>query len=265
MSTAVKLASFVKTCWKLNLAGAMEFRFSFLITAGTMIINNAVWVFFWWLYFNRFQTVNGWGLNDVMLMWAISAGAFGLVSVFFGNALRLPSLIATGQLDAYLTQPKPILLHVLISRMSVSAIGDLTFAFLIYFWKGDVSLVGGAKFLLALLIGAMIFLGMALLLGTLAFYLGNTEGMSSMLFDSIVTFTVYPTDIFKGLGKALLFTLIPAGFISSMPIKLLRPAVDTPFLIAALAFSFALVLFALWCFHRGLRRYTSGNMTGMRM
>jgi len=265
MSTAARMTSFVKTCWKLNLAGAMEFRFSFLLTASTMILNNAVWVFFWWIYFNRFQAVNGWTLNDVMLMWAISAGAFGLVSVFFGNAFRLPNLIATGQLDAYLTQPKPILLHVLISRMSMSAIGDLTFAFLLYFWKGDVSFLGFAKFLLANLIGASIFLGVALILGSLAFYMGNTEGMSGMLFDSMVTFTVYPTDIFKGLGKALLFTLIPAGFISYMPIKLLRPAVDVPFLLGALAFASGLTLFAVWFFHRGLRRYTSGNMTGMRM
>lgn len=265
MSTAARLTSFVKTCWKLNLAGAMEFRFSFLITAGTMLINNAVWLFFWWIYFDRFQVVNGWGLADVMLMWAVSAGAFGLVAVFFGNAFRLPALIATGQLDAYLTQPKPILLHVLVSRMSVSAIGDLLFAFLVYFWVGDVGLIGFAKFMLALGIGFLIFLGMALFLGSLAFYFGNTEGLSGQLFDSLVTFTVYPTDIFKGLGRALLFTLIPAGFISYMPVKLLKTAVDVPFLLGALGFSVGLFLFAAWFFGRGLRRYTSGNMTGMRM
>ncbi|WP_058303384.1 ABC transporter permease [Gorillibacterium timonense] len=265
MSTAAKLTSFIKMCWKLNLAGAMEFRFSFLITAGTMLINNAVWLFFWWIYFDRFQVVNGWDLNDVMLMWGISAGAFGLVATLFGNAFRLPGLIATGQLDAYLTQPKPILLHVLVSRMSVSAIGDLVFAILVYLWVGDVSFLGLAKFLLALFIGFLIFLGVAIIVGSLAFYFGNTEGLSSQLFDSLVTFTVYPTDIFKGLGKVLLFTLIPAGFISYMPIKVLKAAVDVPFLLAALGFSIGLSLFAVWFFGRGLRRYTSGNMTGMRM
>ncbi|MEO3944024.1 ABC-2 family transporter protein [Gorillibacterium sp. CAU 1737] len=265
MSTAAKTLSFIKLCWKLNLAGAMEFRFSFLITVGTMMINNAVWLFFWWVYFDRFQLVNGWGLNDVMLMWAISAGGFGLLATFFGNVLRLPNLIATGQVDAYLTQPKPVLLNVLASRMHVSAVGDLLFSFLVYFWAGDVSLLGFAKFMLALLISFLIFFGVMLLLGSLAFYLGNTEGLSGMLFDSLVTFTVYPTDIFKGLGKALLFTLIPAGFVSFLPLKLLKASVDVPFLLGALGFAIGISGFAVWFFYRGLGKYTSGNMTGMRM
>lgn len=258
------LLAFAGISWKLNLMGAMEFRFSFLLSAGTMIINNTVWLFFWWIYFNRFQIVNGWEMRDVMMMWAVSAGSFGMLAVFFGNAIRLSELIAGGQLDGYLSQPKPVLLHVLVSRMSVSAIGDLMFGWMVYAFFGDVSLRGLLLFLAALLIGLAILLGMAVLIGTLAFYYGNTEGLSRQLFNSLITFTTYPTDIFRGLGKVMLFTVIPAGFISYMPIKLLR-SIDIGFALSASAFSIGLLTFAIWCFYRGLARYTSGNMTGMRM
>lgn len=258
------LPSFAGLSWKLNLMGAMEFRFSFLLSAGTMIINNTVWLFFWWIYFNRFKVVSGWEMHDVMMMWAVSAGSFGMMAVFFGNATRLSRLIAGGQLDGYLSQPKPVLLHVLVSRMSVSAIGDLLFAWMVYAVYGDLSLRGLLMFIAALLMGMGIFLGMAILLGSLAFYYGNTEGLSGQLFDALLAFTTYPTDIFRGLGKVMLFTVIPAGFISYMPIKLLR-SLDAGFALSVGAFGIGLLAFAVWFFYRGLARYTSGNMTGMRM
>lgn len=47
-----RLLRFVWACWKLNLAGAMEFRLSFLLTAGMMIVNNVVWIVFWGIYFS---------------------------------------------------------------------------------------------------------------------------------------------------------------------------------------------------------------------
>ncbi|MCL6457878.1 MAG: ABC-2 family transporter protein [Gorillibacterium sp.] len=264
MEKVARLSSFLRTCWKLNLMGAMEFRFSFLLSAGTMLINNTVWLFFWWIYFNRFQIVNGWEMSDVMMMWAVSAGGFGLMAVFFGNATRLSGMISTGELDVYLSQPKPVLLHILVSRMSISAVGDLLFALIVFVIFGEANLGGLAKFTLALLIGMAVFLGMAILLGTLAFYFGNTEGLSGQLFNSLVSFTIYPTDIFRGVGRILLFTVIPAGFISYLPIKLLK-SVDLTFVLSATGFSVGLLVFSVWCFYRGVRRYTSGNMTGLRM
>ncbi|SDN01303.1 ABC-2 family transporter protein [Paenibacillus sp. yr247] len=153
-----RLLRFVWQCWKLNLAGAMEFRMSFLLTAGMMVINNVVWIVFWGIYFGRFPVLNGWELRDVMMLWAIAAGGFGVMATLFGNAMRISNLIATGQLDIYLTQPKPVLLHVLISRMSVSAIGDVLFALLIYVAFGDKSWIGFVKFALAIVLSTLIFL-----------------------------------------------------------------------------------------------------------
>ncbi|MCA0757098.1 ABC-2 family transporter protein [Paenibacillus sp. N4] len=255
--------SFVLRSWTLNLAGAMEFRLSFLLTAGMMMINNIVWIVFWGLYFNRFQVLNGWELHDVMMLWAVSAGGFGLMATFFGNASRIANIIATGQLDVYLAQPKPVLLHVLISRMSVSAIGDVLFALLVFAIFGDKSAAGIAKFGLAMAIAAVIFIFFSVIVNCLAFWVGNTEGLSIQLFNALLTFTTYPTSIFKSWGKLVLFAVIPAGFISYLPIGLLRE-INLPFLIGALAVSALFVACGTLLFYRGLKRYTSGNMMTLR-
>ncbi|MUT66556.1 ABC transporter permease [Paenibacillus sp. NEAU-GSW1] len=254
---------FILRSWTLNLAGAMEFRLSFLLTAGMMIVNNIVWILFWGLYFNRFQVLNGWELHDVMMMWAVSAGGFGLMAAFFGNAARIANIIATGQLDIYLAQPKPVLLHVLISRMSVSAIGDVLFALLIFAIFGDKSALGIIKFALALTIAAVIFIFFTVIVNCLAFWLGNTEGLSFQLFNALLAFTTYPTSIFKSWGKLVLFSVIPAGFISYLPIGLLRE-IELPFLAGALAVALLLAAGGTLLFYRGLRRYSSGNMMSLR-
>ncbi|OXM15734.1 ABC transporter permease [Paenibacillus herberti] len=254
---------FLFTCWKLNLAGAMEFRLSFLMTAGMMFLNNIIWLLFWGIFFSRFPSVGGWELADIMLLWAVSAGGFGWANMLFGNFSRIAYLTAHGELDVYMTQPKPVLLNILASRMSLTAIGDFLFGLAIYVYVGDHSLGGLLRFLLALLMSGLFFLFFTLAAGSLAFFIGNAEGIAFQLFNGFLTFTTYPTDIFKGLGRMMLFTILPAGFISYMPIGLLR-GWDNGFMFTAAAALLALTALALLLFYTGLRRYSSGNRMAMR-
>ncbi|PYI54479.1 ABC transporter permease [Paenibacillus flagellatus] len=263
MSTAVKLLRFVLACWKLNLAGAMEYRMSFLLTAGMMVVNNVVWIFYWAVYFTKFPVVNGWELRDVMMMWAVGAGGFGLSAVLFGNSYAMAGLIANGQLDTYLTQPKPVLLHVLISRMSVSAIGDVVFGLMLYAVFGDHTVTGLLKFAFALTLATAIFVFFNVIAQTLAFYIGNAEGIGQQVFIGFVTFSTYPTDIFRGLGRLVLFTVIPAGFISYLPIGLLRETQWT-FVAGAAGMAALLAAGGILLFYRGLKRYSSGNAITLR-
>ncbi|MFD1952785.1 ABC transporter permease [Paenibacillus thailandensis] len=260
---ARRLVRFVWQSWKLNLAGAMEFRLSFSLSVGTMMINNIVWIVFWGMYFQRFPVLNGWELRDVAMLWAVAAGGFGLMLSLFGNATRLANLIATGQLDVYLAQPKPVLLHVLISRMSVSAIGDFLFALLVFAAFGDLSILGIVKFALSLVLSTLIFIFFSVISGSLAFWIGNSEGLNIQLINALLTFATYPTGIFRGFGKIVLFTVIPAGFISFMPIGLLKET-DWTFLAGAAGMAALLCIAGISVFHLGLRRYTSGNRIGLR-
>lgn len=256
--------AFMCTCWKLNLAGAMEFRMSFLLTAGMMFVNDAVWIFYWSVYFTKFPLVNGWEMRDVMMMQAVSCAGYGISAVFFGNAYRITNLVSTGQLDTYLAQPKPVLLHVLISRMNVNAIGDILFGLTLFAIFGEWTLLGIVKFVAALLIAMLIFLFFNIIFQSLAFFIGNAEGIGSQVFIAFISFATYPTDIFKGMARMLLFTIIPAGIISYLPIGLMK-SVQGPFVWGAVAAATILTAGGTWLFYRGLKRYSSGNMMTVRM
>jgi ABC-2 type transport system permease protein len=67
----------------------------------------------------------------------------------------------------------------------------------------------------------------------------------------------YPLDIFGGQVKLVLFTLIPAAFVTGLPTSLLRdfdPATALALLAAALGFA----ALGAGLFRLGLRRYASG-------
>ncbi|SFB36253.1 ABC-2 type transport system permease protein [Cohnella sp. OV330] len=254
---------FLLASWKVNLASALEYRLSFFLLAGMMFVNNTIWLFFWYLFFARFPVVSGWEIGDVMLLWAVSAGGFGWASVLFGNFPRIATIVSSGQLDVYLSQPKPVLLNMLTSRMSVTGAGDFAFGLIVFLWAGDLTPRGCLLFACALLLAGVLFIGVMAIAGSLAFWIGNAEGIASQVFGGFISLTIYPTGIFRGAAKVILFTVVPAGFIGYMPIGLMREF-DPGF--AAAAFCAAAIFSACGAllFRVGLARYASGNAMTMR-
>lgn len=264
MLMVVSALKFMWYYWKINWQGAMEFRASFLTQIISMMLNNAVWIAFWAIYFTKFPVVNGWELRDILILWGISAGGYGWVVALFGNTLRVAPIIATGQVDFYLTMPKNVLLHMLISRMSFSAWGDYLFSWIMFFIAGGISITFFIQYVFAQFIVGILFLAVFLIGQSLAFYFGNAEGLAQQIFIGMVTFTTYPIDIFQGFTRILLFVVLPAGFVSSLPISFFREF-SWSFLIQMLVVTFIFLTLAIVMFYRGLRRYESGNMITLRM
>jgi ABC-2 type transport system permease protein len=109
----------------------------------------------------------------------------------------------------------------------------------------------------------LIFTAFFVTLGALAFFLGNTEGLMQQMSGALVSFSTYPMDIFNGAVRVLLFTIIPAGFISFIPLQLLRQF-TWAFMGALTGFTIVFVALAMGLFELGLRRYESGNLLGMQ-
>ncbi len=110
---------------------------------------------------------------------------------------------------------------------------------------------------------ALIFVAFIVILCSLAFFLGNTEGMAQQMMGALISFSTYPMTIFNGVVRLLLFTVVPAGFISFIPLQLLHQF-TLPLLGAMVGFTALIVFVAVCIFSVGLRRYESGNLLGMQ-
>ena len=128
---------FLRELMALNLASAMEYRVSFISQIAGMFLNNGIYFVFWLIFFDKFGAVRGYEMGDIFLLFAIVAFGFGLAFTFAANTgAEMAHLIAQGRLDYYLVLPRPLLTHVVCSRMSVSAIGDVSFGLMAYLFTG---------------------------------------------------------------------------------------------------------------------------------
>ncbi|GAC1391278.1 MAG: hypothetical protein NVSMB38_11300 [Ktedonobacteraceae bacterium] len=263
LKKSVGILRFVGAYAAANLQSALEYRTAFFVQVITMTATDCLWLFFWWTYFHQFPLVHGWQSTDIVILWSVSACGFGISVGIFGNARQLSALIMKGGLDAYLGMPRYVLLHVCIAATDPTAWGDVMFGIgaFIVFLHPDVLHLG--LFVLLTLFVCVIFTAFAILLGSLAFFLGNTEGLMQQMFGALISFSTYPMDIFQGAVRLLLFTVIPAGFISFIPLQLLHQF-TWPLLGALIGFTLLFTSVAIGVFHLGLRRYESGNLMGMQ-
>jgi ABC-2 type transport system permease protein len=246
-----------------NLQAAMEYRIAFGLQVLTMAANDSLWLFFWWTFFRQFPLVHGWQSTDIIILWAVTGGGFGVAMSVFGNAPRLAALIMNGGLDAYLSMPRYVLLHACVSATDPTAWGDVLFglgAYVVFLHPNPGQVI---LYMLLVLLAALLFTSFLIILGSLAFFLGNTEGLSNQLLGALINFSTYPMNIFSGVVRLLLFTLVPAGFISFVPLQLLKQFA-WPLFFGMIGFTLLFASIAAGVFQLGLHRYESGNLMGMQ-
>jgi ABC-2 type transport system permease protein len=79
---------------------------------------------------------------------------------------------------------------------------------------------------------------------------------------AMISFATYPEALFTGVVKTLLFTMIPAGFVSYVPVHALRE-LSLSYAAAAVLGAVVITAAGVAVFYIGLRRYESGNLISM--
>ncbi len=248
---------------KYNIMREMTNRVTFLMNVSFMILNNASFLIQWLLLFRLKSDIGGYGLNDVMVLWGLSAGTFGVAHVLFHRAFTLPDLIIHGKLDSYLVQPKSVLLSVITSATNSSAIGDIIYGYLIIIIF-KFSIANLLLFTLFSILGALILTAYAIIVGSFSFWLQRSDMLSENLNNIMLNFQTYPEGIFKNTVRLLLYTLVPVGFVVYQPLRIILHF-SLPASLGILAFTIGICVLAFFIFYRGLRRYTSSSLMGARI
>jgi ABC-2 type transport system permease protein len=252
------LARFLRALVRTNLTATVAARGTFVTQALFMIVNNLVFFVFWWVLLRRVPDVGGWHLHDVEALFGVTAASFGLVVAVAGGVRFLGQCIDEGELDALLTQPKPTLPYALGLRSQASGFGDMASGLTFLIASGHLTPVTAPAVALAIAASASTFLGTGIIFFSLPFWLGRTETLSRQLWELLLTFSLYPEPIFGGGVRLFLFTALPAGFVSYVPVQLVEHA-SLATASAAIAGSMAYLALGAWIFHRGLARYASGS------
>jgi ABC-2 type transport system permease protein len=212
--------------------------------------------------FSRFNTVEGFGYEQVLLCFAAVTMAFSLTEMFGSGFQTLPRMFSNGKFDRALVRPSGTIFQVLASNMDFTRLGLLVQAVIVFcyaipksgiIWTWDKVLTLG----LMVVCGCLVFWGLFLVHAAFSFF--TVEGLEFM---NLLTyggkefgrypFSIYGKDILRFLTYVIplaLFQYYPLLYLlgrEQSVFYMFTPLLGLLFLIPCYAF-----------FRVGLHRYKS--------
>ncbi|MBR4177924.1 MAG: ABC-2 family transporter protein [Bacilli bacterium] len=243
---------------KYSLMREMLNKVTFFSNIIFMIFNNASFIIQWIVLFSLKDNLAGYTLKTVILLWGMASATYGISRFFFKNAFKLSDTITNGKLDAYLVLPKDVLLSTITSDISVSALGDILYGYIMLCIYG-LSLKNFALFTLLSICGGFVLTSISVIFSSFSFWISRSDLVSETANNLMVNFATYPDGIFKGISKIILYTIVPVGLTAYMPVQVITEFNLYSFLIILVA-TIVIVTLAYVVFNKGLKKYSSSNL-----
>ena len=248
---------------KYNIMKQMTNKVTFLTNIIFMILNDATFIIQWVILFGIKKDFGGYELNNVLVLWGLAATTFGFSRLFFYKAFELPDLIINGKLDSFLVQPKNVLLSVITSDTSISAIGDILYGFIVVLFC-HLSFAQLGLFILFSITGSIIITAFTIILSCICFKFVKGDVLVDTLSGAVISFATYPDTIFKNVVKLIFYTIIPVGLTNYLPLHIII-RFDLGSLFIVLGVTVISVILAFVIFNKGLKSYSSSNLMSSRV
>lgn len=215
----------------------------------------------WYLFAKAFGDINGWRPIDVIALQGFFACSLGLVLGPLAGLSRMGDTISCGKFDQYLVSPKPLLLRVGFSQVSVSALGDIAFgtlALVVYSILAELS--GGQVLLLlgALVVSVTISLAVLISAKSASFFFSDGESIGNGLFEFFFTPAIFHSGAVQGRMRLFFTFVVPSLLVGGIPVEVIREGSVLKLIVIAMLAIFWLFL-SLRIFAAGVRRYESSN------
>ena len=195
----------------------------------------------------------------MLVLFAILLTAAGTALGILSNSRRIGQLAAAGALDEALALPVSPLWYTLTRRVDPANLGDLLFGPVLFVLAGDPTPERTTLFVLGSVCGSVVLVAFLVLCGSLTLFVGGRGEQADLGFNAILILASYPLDLFGGSTRILLFTAVPAAFVTGVPARLVRHfQVGEAALLVAVTVAAAAA--AVGVFSLGLRRYISGSL-----
>lgn len=264
-----KAGYIVSLCWhygvqkqKMDMAYRGDWFFSVIVSLGY----TGLQLFFLWALFSRTNSLGGWTLPQVILMFGFSQLSFGYFSVaFFELANNMADFyILEGNLDRPLMRPFSPLAQLVMENINLRDSQVIIKGMAIVWWalahldppqRMTVGIFLGANLLA--IVGACVYAGVFLIVCSMNFWVKDRVGLVNPLF-SVNEASRYPMTIYSPLVRGVFTYAIPFAFCAFFPAAYMTdPARWGNWLLLGPVVAAVELAIGLAVFHRGLRVYES--------
>lgn len=240
------------------IVGSAGDRTNLVLQIAGMVVNNGFVLILWFMFFAGFRSVGGWTLRDMALLIGLIMTIVGAAGVAFGGYRDMAATILSGEIDALLTQPRPVVARLLSRESLPSAWGDLAVGVTILAVFAGLRWRDLPWFAAGWTAGLIVYISAAVTFASLAFWVSGARSLARDLTEFVILISSYPGSIYSGASKLIAYSLLPAGFVVLVPVRLIRsPGLTNLAIEAGAALAYAGV--AAGVFHLGLARYRRGR------
>jgi ABC-2 type transport system permease protein len=202
----------------------MQYRLSFALTSIGQLLNSGIEVIGIWALFQRFGSLSGWTLPQVLLFYATVHLAFSFSDAFArGFDLFGSRMVRTGGFDRILLRPRTTVLQLAGQELAIHRVGRLAQALAVLgvaIWMLDVSWgvyeIGLLFFAIAG--GFCLFFGIIVLQATMSFWTTESlEIMNALSYGGVET-AQYPMAIYHRYFRRFFTGIVPLMCVSYFPL-----------------------------------------------
>lgn len=248
-----------------SLVRAMMFRFDFLLWSAVELAWMGVNLGIIEVMYGHVHEIAGWNKHQMLLLIGTAMLIQRLLMGFFwSNLFEIGRNVRSGNFDFFLTQPGQPLFMVSTRKLDPDSLINSFVAIAVVVYAAAklqlaITFAGVAWYLGLLALGLVIHYSALLLLVSTTFWIVKTEGIEGSYF-TLFEFSRLPRAAFKNAAARVVFVYaLPAVVVSNIPAETLLHGAALPNLAWVAALAAGWFAFAVWVFHRGLRRYTSAS------
>lgn len=205
---------------RLHWAVYTEYRINFTFDIVMRLFEFGFFFIMWQSILGSNGHIPGWDIESLLILYSFENIFLALLITFMWSSLGGWKNIHEGRIDKYLCRPTNVWLMITGERMGIAfagylvGIGGLIMSSILF----GINLFQPALVLgiILLLVAAVISTLFALLLASLAFWLGKIEFIDS-IFESLMEFDQFPQTIFPWQIQTVLSITIPFLFAHTLP------------------------------------------------
>ncbi|MCB1179068.1 MAG: ABC-2 family transporter protein [Leptospiraceae bacterium] len=205
-----------------SIKSRMEYRASFFIFMGTIIIFYMSQVLTIGVVINRFKNIGGWSMGEMAFLYSLLVLSQGIVSSAFSGLLDFSTMVRDGSFDRFMIRPLSSLGQVIMNGFEITGIAHVLLGIVAVILANSLIEINWTTekiFMLVLVVlgGSCILAGIRILIASIAFVAINNQSLVHLFVFSSREFLLYPMNIYSGGVRFLLTFILPLGFINFYP------------------------------------------------
>lgn len=250
--------------FRTSVVADMEYRAN--ITA--KILTDFLWYFAQLLTFEvlyqHTTTLGGWHLNQLRVFMTLLFVVDALYMIFFSENLdQIPYKVVRGEVDLLLAKPVDSQFMLSTMRMNTAYCVNIVLVTAAFFWAlsqldNGIPWARLPVLLVVIPSGVLVMYATRIIFSAASFFYGNTSQLTLLWFQ-FYRLGTRPDVLYPSWLRYVVLTILPMGFVASVPARLLVDEWSWGLPLASLAVGISSLAFSRWYWQKALRRYASAS------